>query len=129
MLQLLLSFIGGPIIKGLIDAYRLRIEAKGKEDQLATDLAVKEIEAEIPALKPVFSKIAGADPSRRKIPFQRGNFGLEPEEVRLLEEHGIVIEEPDGFYTSEIYRQGLQLTLDRGARPRVVVLLRRALGR
>lgn len=90
---------------------------------------VKEIEAEIPALKPVFSKIAGADPSRRKIPFQRGNFGLEPEEVRLLEEHGIVIEEPDGFYTSEIYRQGLQLTLDRGARPRVVVLLRRALGR
>ena len=49
MLQLLLSFIGGPIIKGFIDAYRAKLKAAGEQDKLAVDLAVKEIEAEIAA--------------------------------------------------------------------------------
>lgn len=49
MIQWLLSFISGPIIKGLIDAYKLKLEAAGKQDALAVDLAVKEIEAEIAA--------------------------------------------------------------------------------
>ena len=47
MWQLLLNFIGGPVIKGLIDSYKLKLEAKGKEDQMAVDLAAKEIEGEI----------------------------------------------------------------------------------
>lgn len=89
---------------------------------------IKEIGEEIPALKRVFERILIADPEMRKMPFQRENFDLSSDEVRLLKDQGVVFEdEKDGFYTSEIYRQGLQLKTETGARPKVVVLLRSAL--
>jgi len=47
MLQLILGFLGGPIIKGLIDAYKLKIEASNTQDAKATELAIAEINAEI----------------------------------------------------------------------------------
>ena len=43
----LASFIGGPIIKGLVDAYKAKIELRSKQDALAVDLAAKEIEGEV----------------------------------------------------------------------------------
>lgn len=49
MLQLLLSFLGGPVIKGALDAYRARIAQQGAQDQLALTLLEKEIDAEIAA--------------------------------------------------------------------------------
>ena len=88
---------------------------------------IGEIEAEIPALKPIFARIRNSDKAAREVPFTRKNFELTAEEVDLLSTQGVVIEEQDGFYTSEIYRQGLGLQLARGARPRVVILQRRAL--
>jgi len=49
MWQMIFSFFGGPIIKGLLDAYKLRIQAKSSEDQMALDLLTKEVDADIAA--------------------------------------------------------------------------------
>lgn len=51
MLNLLLSFFGGPVITGLIDGYKAKLAAQNTKGRLAADLAMKEIEAEIDARK------------------------------------------------------------------------------
>jgi hypothetical protein len=45
----LASLIGGPVINGLINAYKARLNAANTQDRIAADLAAKEIEAEIEA--------------------------------------------------------------------------------
>ncbi len=47
----LASLIGGPVITGLINAYKARLEATNSQDRMVADLAAKEIEAEIEARK------------------------------------------------------------------------------
>ena len=47
----LLSLIGGPIVNGLINAYKAKLAAANTQDRIAVDLAIKEIEAEIKARK------------------------------------------------------------------------------
>lgn len=44
----------------------------------------------------------------------------------LLEEFGILLRDADKYYLPEIYRQGLGLALNSGARPKVVNLMRKA---
>src|SRR5581483_5025999 len=43
------SLIGGPVITGLINAYKAKLDAANTQDRIAADLAAKEIEAEIAA--------------------------------------------------------------------------------
>ncbi|CAL80520.1 hypothetical protein; putative membrane protein [Bradyrhizobium sp. ORS 278] len=43
----LASLIGGPIVSGLINAYKAKLDAANTRDRIAADLAAKEIEAEI----------------------------------------------------------------------------------
>ena len=45
------SLIGGPVIAGLIKAYKTKLDASNTKDRIAADLAAKEIEAEIAARK------------------------------------------------------------------------------
>lgn len=45
----LASLIGGPVITGLINAYKAKLDAANTQDRIAADLAAKEIEAEIDA--------------------------------------------------------------------------------
>jgi hypothetical protein len=45
----LASLIGGPVVSGLINAYKAKLEAANTQDRIAADLAAKEIEAEIEA--------------------------------------------------------------------------------
>ena len=47
----LASLIGGPVITGLINAYKARLDASNTQDRIAAYLAAKEIEAEIAARK------------------------------------------------------------------------------
>ena len=47
----LARLIGGPVISGLINAYKAKLEAANTHDRIAADLAGKEIEAEIAARK------------------------------------------------------------------------------
>jgi len=42
----ILSFIGGPIVNGLISAYKAKLDAANTTDAQAADLAAKEIAAE-----------------------------------------------------------------------------------
>lgn len=45
----ILGFLGGPLINGLLAAYRERLAAMTSQDRTAADLAVKAIESEIAA--------------------------------------------------------------------------------
>jgi hypothetical protein len=47
----LANLIGGPVITGLINAYKAKLDAANTQDRIAADLAAKEIEAEIEARK------------------------------------------------------------------------------
>lgn len=47
----LASLIGGPVVSGLINAYKAKLDAANTQDRIAADLATKEIEAEIEARK------------------------------------------------------------------------------
>lgn len=47
MWMTILSFIGGPVIKGLIDAYQAHLTATTTDKQIASDLAGKEIAAQV----------------------------------------------------------------------------------
>lgn len=49
MLAWIGSLIGGPIVSGLISAYKARLEASNTADARSADLAAKAIEAEIEA--------------------------------------------------------------------------------
>jgi hypothetical protein len=40
----ILTFLGGPVIKGLIDGYKAKLENDSNEDKLAADLAGKDLE-------------------------------------------------------------------------------------
>jgi hypothetical protein len=51
MMGWIVNLIGGPIVRGLIDAYRAKLDAANARDRVAADLAAKEIEAEIEARK------------------------------------------------------------------------------
>jgi hypothetical protein len=51
MWSFLASLLGGPIVNGLIGAYKARLDATNTTEHIAADLAAKEIEAEIEARK------------------------------------------------------------------------------
>lgn len=42
----ILSFLGGPVVKGLIDAYQAKLKAGNVETKIAADLAASEIVAQ-----------------------------------------------------------------------------------
>jgi hypothetical protein len=42
----IISFLGGPVIKGLIDAYQAKLKAGNVESKIASDLAANEIAAQ-----------------------------------------------------------------------------------
>jgi hypothetical protein len=44
MLAAILAFIGGPVIKGVIDGYRAKLQADNNADKIAADLAEKDLE-------------------------------------------------------------------------------------
>ena len=48
-----LSFLGGPVIKGLIDAYQAKLKAGNVESKIAADLAATEIAAQVNESKTV----------------------------------------------------------------------------
>ncbi len=49
MLTWLASLIGGPIVNGLIEGYKAKLDAANTHDRIAADLAAKDIEAQIAA--------------------------------------------------------------------------------
>lgn len=46
MWNLIISFLGGPVIKGLIDGYKAKLAAGNTSERIAADLAAKEVEVQ-----------------------------------------------------------------------------------
>ena len=46
MWMAIISFLGGPVIKGLVDAYNAKLKAGNVDAKIAADLAAKEIAAQ-----------------------------------------------------------------------------------
>ena len=46
MWMTIISFLGGPVIKGLIDAYQAKLKAGNADNKIAADLAATEIAAQ-----------------------------------------------------------------------------------
>jgi cellulose biosynthesis protein BcsQ len=70
---------------------------------------------------------------KKHVPFVLEDLDLDQATVRLLEDMGVVYEDKAKndvarYYMPEIFRTGLKFGLERGARPRVLVLKRKALG-
>lgn len=95
---------------------------------------VDEAKEEYPAFKAWVEDILpkySAD--ERKIPFAVEQFEMDQQTVRMLEEMGVIYEDKEKddtarFYMPEIFREGLGFS-GKGARPRILVLKRKALGK
>jgi len=87
---------------------------------------IGEIELENTALKEIFTKLRDLSEEDRKIPFTREQLGLSVEEMKILEDNGVVIREKDNHYMPEIFRLGLGFSLTAAGRPGIMSLARRA---
>ncbi|BAY60545.1 hypothetical protein NIES22_06040 [Calothrix brevissima NIES-22] len=95
---------------------------------------VKEVKEEYPAFKIWVEDTLAKNPTERRIPFAIEEFDMDQPTVRMLEELGVIYEDKEKeenarFYMPEIFREGLEFSLAQRARPRVLVLKRKALGR
>jgi MinD-like ATPase involved in chromosome partitioning or flagellar assembly len=86
---------------------------------------IQEIENENTSLKNVFAKLRDLPEANRKIPFIRDTIQLSVEEMKILEDNGVVIREKDEYYMPEIFRLGLGFLLTAAGRPKVIALARR----
>lgn len=55
MWMTIISFIGGPVIKGLIDAYREKLKANTNDKKIAIDLASTEIAAQTAETQAIYN--------------------------------------------------------------------------
>ncbi len=86
---------------------------------------VDEIQIENTAFKSIFTKLQGLASENKKIPFTREEIALSLDEMKILEDNGVVIRQEDEYYMPEIFRFGLDFTMKAGARPKVLSLARR----
>ena len=86
---------------------------------------IDEIGVENKTLKEIFATLRGQPEPNRQIPFERESVGLSIEEMKVLENNGVVYGEKDEYYMPEIFRAGLEFKLKAGARPRVLALSRK----
>lgn len=98
---------------------------KGALPECSTE-KIKEIELENNALKDVFTKLRDLLEEERKIPFTKEQLRLSLEEMKILEENGVIIREKDDYYMPEIFRLGLNFSLTAVGRPAIMSLARRA---
>jgi hypothetical protein len=95
---------------------------------------VKEAQEEYPAFKTWVEDTLPKYPATQKIiPFAVEDFAMDQKTVILLEEMGVIYEDKQKdeikrFYMPEIFREGLGFS-GQGARPRIVALKRRVLGK
>lgn len=97
--------------------------------EYCSEKKVSEIQDEIPTLKPIFHKITNAKTEFREVPLDLEKFNLTSHDIHLLESLGIIFKYDDLYFVPEIFRRGLKLRLKKGARPKVIHLLKRALNK
>ena len=90
-----------------------------------SQMKIEEIEAENAPLEAIFRKMREYS-TDRQIPFQQEDMKLTSEEIKALEDNGVLLRDPDGCYMPEIFRRGLAFELKSGVRPRVLSMAYRA---
>lgn len=79
-------------------------------------------------MQEVADSIAKLKHSSKSIPFGKRDFEeLQIQNIAALEEFGFIFNEDGEYYFPEMYRRGLKLGISKGARPKVVSLMRKAL--
>jgi hypothetical protein len=85
---------------------------------------IEEIKTEMKNIASDLDKISSAQPVMPLTRETLEQIGISS--PAALEEFGIILREGDNFYLPEIYRQGLGVKLSKGARPKVVTLMKKA---
>jgi cellulose biosynthesis protein BcsQ len=101
------------------------------------DCSIKKVEEatkEIDVLNSWYTKLESIPNEKKVVPFEALNVGLTPELAKALQGLGIIFEDTDKkvaqrFYLPESYRTGLGFTLTASARPKVLALIQRNLGK
>jgi len=83
---------------------------------------IDEITKENPILQEIFTKLLSSP--EKQIPFKSDGVKLTSDELKTLEDNGVIIREDESYYMAEIFRLGLDFKYQKGARPRVLVLSR-----
>ncbi len=86
---------------------------------------IEEIEAENTPLKTIFGKMRKHS-VERQIPFRQEEMELTGEDIKALEDNGILLRDVDVYYMPEIFRRGLDFDLKSGVRSRVLSMAYRA---
>ncbi|MCW3051464.1 MAG: ATPase involved in chromosome partitioning, partial [Chthonomonadales bacterium] len=86
---------------------------------------IKEIEAENTPLRGIFRKMREHSP-KSSIPFRQEEMELTGDDIKVLEDNGVLLRDGDTYYMPEIFRIGLGFDLKSGARPRVLSMANRA---
>jgi hypothetical protein len=79
-------------------------------------------------LMEVFDVIRGLSYTDRELPWtvEQAITRITSDRIRYLEEGGVFFRDSDEYYVPEVYRHGLGFYYGRGARRKVVTLMRRA---
>jgi cellulose biosynthesis protein BcsQ len=98
-----------------------------------SDKKVSEAKEEYPRFKLWVDSIeASYTPEQKQIPFIAKDLGLDQITIQMLEDMGVIYQDRENdiarYYMPEIFRTGLKFKLQNRARPRVLVLKRKALG-
>ncbi len=88
-----------------------------------------DIQQEFTILKGIFEKMKNLPKLQRQIPFNNDDLRIKTDEMEILVKLGFVTLYNDKYYMPEIIRRGLYFTLEKGARPKVLTLLKRSLKR
>lgn len=86
---------------------------------------IEEISQEMSYMEAIFEKLKTANNEKKQIPFQIEDIHLKKEEISVMEQQGYLLKLNDGYYMPEIIRRGLGFNLAKGARPKVLALLKR----
>jgi hypothetical protein len=94
---------------------------------------VDEVKEEYPAFKKWLDIASNYTTEQKRAPFTQDTLSLDQATIKMLEDIGVIYADRGKddvlrYYMPEIYRSGLKFSLEKGARPRVLILKRKALG-
>jgi hypothetical protein len=90
---------------------------------------ISEISVENKVLSPLLDKLGELPQTQKKSPFTREDMpSLSSEELKTLEDNGVIIRDGDNYYVSEIFRLGLGFSQNAGP-SRILYLARLARSR
>ncbi len=87
---------------------------------------IKEIKTENEILWNILLKLEQLSTVNKQIPFKQEQVNLNPDELKTLEINGVILKDNEQYYMPEIFRVGLGFKSSAKARPRVLMLSRRA---